>query len=899
MNFEILYTNIRSLRNKIHDIEWELNNHLNVQVISLTETHLSSEIYHGELSITGYQLFRKDRNLHGGGIAVYVKDNIKSSTIDLLSDSESLLLKLEGIDFSIFLLTVYRPPDNNNPALIPSLLDEVSRMMNDPNTTLIICGDFNMPTINWQNYTASGCFPICSPFLYKVNELNLEQHIFNSTHNKGNILDLVFTNKPVVKDILIKEPLLSDHSIILLTLDLMIQTKNRDHSVEIFLFKDADTSEGSKIFLEWEQRIKTNIIAKNSINGVYELFIKGLQDLKANCVPSKIAKFTDQPRWFNNKIKNALKKQRKLYAISKSCPTQYNSTQYNKTRKKNKKMIKYAKKSYLAKTLYKPLTCGNTKAFYRQVKHSKVGCGNVIPDISYNNIKAETSADKADIFNKFFQSVFINDDGADLPPNFHPYPIDQNELTVDRAGVLNLLQTIDISKSGGPDGITGILLKTFSKCIAESLACIFQYSIDISMLPDIWKTAKVLPVYKKGDRHKPNNYRPISLTCLTCKFLEHIIAKHIHIHLESNNILTDSQHGFRSNRSCETQLIHTLNDLALNKEKGLVTDVIILDFSKAFDSVNHRKLLFKLQKFGIHPKLLQWVNHFLENRQQSVQIDGVESMSCTISSGVPQGSVLGPLMFLLYINDLPHNIASECRLFADDALLYNVRSSAGLLQEDLKKFDQWSLLWQLTFNTSKCSVLSIGETNSVQQYFLNNSKINNVNSHPYLGVELSSDLKWAKHITNMEAKANRLLGLLTRTLKTADTKTRKIAYETLMRPVLEYGSQVWDPFMKKDIGRIEKIQNRALRFIFKLKGPVSFKKLREDADISSLAERRKLLRKKIFVKLHQTGVTSSGISDPQQHYNTRQESGLFIPSIKTNIYYNSFWPRTTRDIRDD
>jgi hypothetical protein len=488
---------------------------------------------------------------------------------------------------------------------------------------------------------------------------------------------------------------------------------------------------------------------------------------------------------------------------------------------------------------------------------------------------------------------------ANVSLDFTSFPSDESETFISIKGVLALLQGLDVSKSGGPDKLTGKMLKSFAEYIAESLTKIFRYSLCTGKLPMIWKIAQVTPIFKKGSRSQPGNYRPVSLTCIVCKLLEHVIAGRIHSFLDKHDILVSAQHGFRRDRSCETQLVYTFNDLAMNREKGLVTDVIILDFSKAFDSVNHRKLMLKLQCIGINSQVVASIKQFFSDRKQAVVVNGQESEYCPVLSGVPQGSVLGPLLFLLYINDLPRNISSECRLFADDALLYNVRENRNTLQEDLDKLQKWASIWQLSFNATKCSVLSVGETNSTQEFFLNNIKLKNVNHHPYLGVELSSDLKFHQHFENMSSKASRLLGMLSRVLSSADTKTRKVAYDTIVRPVVEYGCQAWDPYLKKDIKKLERIQNRALRFIFKIKGKVSFAKLRSDTSIPSLSERRRDLRHKLFFKAKSNGVLKdTHNSAPKQRYHTRQPKDLFTPSIKTNALFHSFWPRTIREVRE-
>jgi hypothetical protein len=780
------------------------------------------------------------------------------------------------------------------------LLEEVSKTVDIQNDNLIICGDFNLPKIDWLSHTSTGNYNLSNPFLYKIAELSLEQHIFCPTHNRGNILDLVLTNKAIVGNVEVFDPILSDHSLILINLNISQHKLAKAQKTKIYQYNKADLNKGLTLFKGWEAIIKESINNGDPVSKPYGIFLQGLNKLKEECVPSKLHRSKNQPDWFTNRVRNALKKQKHLYTVAKVSDTVYNINRYKTVRKLNKRLIKQAKKSYLTKTLYKPLQTGDSKSFYRYIRQNRENGSNIVPDLVCQNVTAKTSMEKANILNQFFESVFVDDDGASLPQDFKSIPADEVDIVVSPEGVLKLLKDIDVSKSCGPDNITGILLKTFAICIKESLTQIFRYSLLSGSLPDIWRQAKVKAIYKKGNRHSPNNYRPVSLTCITCKILEHIISSHVNSFLSKNDILTDSQHGFRSGRSCETQLVYTFNDLAHNREEGLVTDVLILDFSKAFDTVNHRKLLFKLNRMGINAQVIIWISAFLKDRKQTVMVDGMESAHCGILSGVPQGSVLGPLLFLLYVNDLPAQLTSECRLFADDALVYNTRDKHMILQEDLQKLETWSHTWQLAFNASKCSVLSVGDFNSQQCFSLNNIRLQNVSSHPYLGIELSNNLKWEKHINNIVSKATRLLGMLSRVLKTADTKTRQVAYNTLVRPVLEYGCQVWDPYLKKDIKRLEQVQNKALRFIFRIKGRVSFTQIRKDANVDSLEKRRRDFRLKLFVKSIGSGVISNTHDNaPQRSQNTRQRDGLYVPAIKTNAFFHSFWPRTTRDARGD
>jgi hypothetical protein len=277
-------------------------------------------------------------------------------------------------------------------------------------------------------------------------------------------------------------------------------------------------------------------------------------------------------------------------------------------------------------------------------------------------------------------------------------------LHIDVNGVAKLLSRIKTHKSVGPDCIPNQVLKNCADELAPGLTSLYQYSIDSGKLPKDWTSANVTPIFKKGNVHLAENYRPVSLTCVASKILEHIVCKHILDHLDRNNILTKLNHGFRSGFSCESQLVTTMHDLLKNNDDNIPTDMIVLDFSKAFDTVPHDKLLYKLRKYGIEGNIHRWLSSFLCGRTMNVVTDGEKSPTATVSSGVPQGTVLGPLLFLCHINDLPEAVKSNVRLFADDCLLYRkIRSNQDTirLQQDLDNLEVWAKSWGMKFNPTK------------------------------------------------------------------------------------------------------------------------------------------------------------------------------------------------------
>lgn len=361
-------------------------------------------------------------------------------------------------------------------------------------------------------------------------------------------------------------------------------------------------------------------------------------------------------------------------------------------------------------------------------------------------------------------------------------------------------------------------------------------------------------MFKKGDRHAAENYRPVSLTSVACKLLERIIYGHLISHLQRHEILTNLNHGFRAGFSCETQLVVTLQDLCKNLEKKIQTDIAILDFSKAFDTVPHSKLLEKMSSYGITGPLHKWLTSFLTERRMKVLVDGEFSKEATVDSGVPQGTVLGPLLFLCHINDLPNSVKSQVRLFADDCLLYRqikTQADHNILQEDLRSLEKWAEKWGMRFNEKKCYVMSV-QNKSSRFYQLNNHLLQQVPSSPYLGVQINDTLTWSEHVEQIAKRASSSLGLLRRNLRFCPINSRKLAYVSLVRSIMEYSSVVWDPHFQKDIDRLEAVQRRGARFVtqdYKTRTPGCVTSMLDKLDLPALQTRRTNQRLAFFYKI--------------------------------------------------
>jgi len=465
--------------------------------------------------------------------------------------------------------------------------------------------------------------------------------------------------------------------------------------------------------------------------------------------------------------------------------------------------------------------------------------------------------------------------------------------------VMKLLMKLNPQKASGPDILPAKVLKELANECAPYLSLIYQKCLSAGSIPDIWKTATVSAIFKKGDRYKASNYRPVSLTCICCKMLEHIIVSNVMGHLDRNNILTDGQHGFRRRRSCETQLLTLSDELLKSLDKGKQHDLAILDFSKAFDKVPHQRLLTKLHHYGIRGQTLEWIRAFLTDRTQRVAVDGAISDPAPVVSGVPQGSVLGPILFLVYINDLPLTVSSKTRLFADDCVVYREISSeqdSEVLQEDLRRLWDWEKLWGMSFNPEKCCILRVCRKRSplLYSYTLKGHTLACEDASKYLGVELTKDMSWKPHIQQVIKKGNSSLGFLRRNLRIGNEEVKSAAYFSLVRPNLEYCGTVWSPYHKEQIHDLEMVQRRAARYVTnRYHNTSSVTSMLEHLQWETLESRRTKAKLTMVYK-----ITNDLVDIPVSKYlspgssRTRANHTIkFLPlSTSTSYYRHSFFP---------
>ena len=444
---------------------------------------------------------------------------------------------------------------------------------------------------------------------------------------------------------------------------------------------------------------------------------------------------------------------------------------------------------------------------------SKISCKSGILDLKKeDSSRSKADAEKAELLNRFFKSVFTTEDSGPVPemPEYD-FKESRDDILITADGVRQLLAGLQPGKAAGPDGLPPRILSVAANELAVSLARLFRLTLDTGELPLEWKMAYVSPIFKKGSRMSPNNYRPVSLTCIVCKVMEKLVRKARMDHLKKNDTVTREQHGFVSGRSCITHLLEVMDSWTEVVNEGGSVDVIYTDFQKAFDSVPHHRLMRKVSACGIRGKLLRWINDFLANRTQCVVINGEKSQEGNVASGIPQGSVLGHIHFVIYINDLPANVKSQVKMFADDTKLFtrvDVPNNHETMQNDLDELMQWSNKWQLKFHPEKCCVLKLGRERETEN-FMNSKdedgnpirvKLKEVQAEKDLGVTIDKVLSFKRHMELATSKANRVIGVIRRSFDYLTPASFVQLFKGLVRPLLQYGHCVWNPDEKNQKG---------------------------------------------------------------------------------------------------
>ena len=517
-----------------------------------------------------------------------------------------------------------------------------------------------------------------------------------------------------------------------------------------------------------------------------------------------------------SETKRAVNLKKRNFNIMKAENTAEARANYQQSLRACRGLIRTSKRNYEKRIARDAKT--NPKQFFTYIRTKKKVKSNVGPLRDETGELVQDNKNMAGILNRNFATVFTIENTESMPDSPAPprgiEPLEINAIY--EADVKKYLESLDTNKSTGPDDISPRILKELKREILQPLTTVFNQSLQMRKVPEDWKLANVTPIFKKGDKSIALNYRPISLTSVAGKILEKIIRDKVVTFLEDNSIISDSQHGFRNKRSCLTNLLDFFQGIYENWDNSIPSDIIYLDFQKAFDKVPHERLIMKLKAAGIGDNLTAWIKDWLTGRKQRVLLNGKDSEWLPVTSGVPQGSVLGPILFIIYINDLEVGLKSSISKFADDTKVGGkalTTADCEIIQNDINQIIKWSEKWQMSFNPDKCKVMHVGSRNSNFSYKMQGKPLQAVQEESDLGVTISSDLKHTKHCKAACKKANTMLGFIARNFEYKTPEVVLTLYNSMVRPHLEYAVQFWSPNYRKDIESLERVQRRATKMI--------------------------------------------------------------------------------------
>jgi hypothetical protein len=755
-----------------------------------------------------YSVFRHDRSSStGGGVLVAVSNAIKSSLVHSQSfgTCECIFIDIVMNDhITLRVDCIYRPPS-------ASFDDSVS-LFNCMNVHLenvnhfVIYGDFNLSDIDWANLTA--CSLISKEFLDVCSKSGATQCVSFPTR-KDNMLDLILcSDQNMIQEISCTEPFsCSDHN----SISFKMQEFKKQCKERILkpCFKKADYGLINSYLatVDWESVYSECVNADD----YYVAFKNVIDYVVANFVPFTSATSKKCAPWFNDKLKHIKRvKQRKWqrYMRNKNI-VKY--AQYQDSAVMFKSELLKAKCNY-EKNLFENRKT-NSKKFYNYIRKQTTVCS-AIPCLKNGEFLATSDKEKADLFSEYFATVFVDDN--QVSPDFVTNCENSlSSFSCDKKEMIKIGKKLKLSSSPGPDRLSALFMKNIIANIADPLCKLYNICLSHGHVPADWKIAHVIPIYKKGNSQLPSNYRPVSLTSILCKILERIVRPQMISYLFDNNIIPKNQHGFLSKKSTVSNLIECLDKWTKNYDKGCQSDVIYLDYSKCFDSVVHSKLLQKLSKYGITGNAYRWIENFLVNRIQHVKVGQSLSDSQSVISGVPQGTVLGPLLFLCFSSDINTVVKHSCiSMYADDTKLFRANNSSDdccLLQADLDRVYTWASDWQLKLNPDKTKHLRIGHCKHDTEFYLNGVRIDRVDSVTDIGIQIQSNLKFTSHCCKLVKKVHFNIRNIFNTFRGHNVEFYVNMYKTYVRPILESSSPVWSPYLKCNIDKIESVQRHFTR----------------------------------------------------------------------------------------
>ena len=913
-------------------------------IMIMVESHLNEEIKDEELHIPGFKIFRCDRkDREQGGVIIYVRENIEVTETNKFSNGtcEVLSLKLPQLKYNFICL--YRPPKTQSEKLSEALkqIDDCIKKCSSDEKVVFV-GDMNFPFIEWKTVD-DVVYPVITSgdtidsqnqakSMIELTDRFFMQQVISEPTRENNILDLMFsTHSDEITNISIEKVsnVLSDHNFVYFNIPGVDNTNKTVKKAHTHIIQN-DLSD----FQFWSEKCNWVKVKKHLQNTDWSSIIDCSTDIDSDlenlyksvyeaCSQNIPVKRTAKEKVIP-KDREILMRKRKLLR------RKLNSTDNKKIKDKtNLKIVNLEvqlMRSHENERLRNEAkiilnTKRNTKAFYKYSKQFTKQKSTIGPLLNKHGVKTDSPEEMCEILKTQYEKAF-NKTHADMEIKIHQVneidkdkeihineffsdesPFNQIDITI--TDILSAVNETKLNSAPGPDNFPPILLHKCKEELAAPLRSIMKKSLATSNVPQKWKTANITCIHKGGDKSLPINYRPVSLTSILAKLLERILRWYMILYLEVNNAFPESQHGFRSGRSTVSQLLEHYESIIEALERKSNIDIIMLDYSKAFDKINISILLQKLKKLGVGGEVGRWIGNFLIGRKQLVSVNRKLSEPSEISSGVPQGTILAPLLFLVYISDIGDNVThSNLTSYADDSKTSKIVKNQGdvhHLQCDLNKLSTWTADNLMTFNVDKFEVLRIGKDEQLKKETKyttpDGADLPEKSRVKDLGVIFNNSGDFHDHIETKVAKAKSIAGLILRTFLTRDPVPLMMLFKTLVIPILDYGSIIWSPYTKCEINKIEAVQRT---FTSKLEGleDLNYHQRLQKLQTYSLERRRERYDLLYSVKILKRAVPNIGL---KFKWSDRRGRTLVPPPVAKNssehsktLRNNSYRSRASR-----
>ena len=828
----VIHFNIRSLNTNFQALDLYLSQlEVKFDIIAITETWFSQSTAANVFNIKGYELKYVSRNVgRGGGVALYVNSSLKCKTIEnkcicVDGNFECITVELSvNGSKNIILACVYRKPGGN----INEFSDKLEEMFSNlKNKVLYICGDFNIDLLKEQNHSQT------KYFIDTMFSMGLYPLITKPSRIAGQsttLIDNIFTNELQHKStsgILLND--ITDHFPVFMLYEYRVK-REQDCLVSYRRLMDGDSVRLLNDVLQAETWDK--VYSQNDVDSSYEYFLQTLESHLEKCCPMSTKYVNNNKKnkpWITKGLVNACKKKNRMYVTALKSKLKEDDEKYKVYKNKLTKILRAAEKSYYNKQLEEQKF--NIKGTWKILNEVLRGSSSTskIPDVfleDSNEIKDKK--DIADGFNNFFVNVGPNlAKTIQAPANMsvNDYLPDPNVNTmfldpVTEQEVVELVKKFSNKTSLDCHGISMLLIKQILTHIVKPFTHICNLSFEIGIFPDLMKMAKVLPIFKSGKNNIYTNYRPVSLLPQFSKILEKLFNNRMDKFLNKYNIISENQYGFRENRSTNLALMELIEDLTQSLDNQEHTIGVFIDLKKAFDTIDHKILLQKLYNYGLRGKSNDWIRSYLKNRKQYVKIEECKSELMDVVCGVPQGSILGPKLFIIYINDMiKTSKLLKFILFADDTNIFcsgkDVNELSKLVTRELDKLKNWFATNKLSLNVTKTNFMLFSRNADAVdiEVKIDDVIVNRVDATKFLGVVIDDKLTWKKHIETVKSKVSKSIFLLNRAKYVLSYDAMLILYNSIVLPHLTYCCEIWGNTYETRWKGLFILQKRAMRII--------------------------------------------------------------------------------------